>query len=227
NKKLEDLNSASWFVEESREFIETVKNALTDDDQWRKLLHGKKFTRDELAVIRELWRWRRERAVRTNAPEHRIFRDDAIIEIAKLRSADPARIASLRTVGFSDSSRVRDLSDVVASALALPAGEKPREHKTQNFPQYALASQALDMLLNQFAVSRRIAPKLLATVSDVREAIAARKGTFKGTPRLLRGWRAEMLGGYLDDWLAGRYTLKFSKNLESEPFQIIDAQPKK
>ena len=41
-----------------------------------------------LAIVRELWMWRRKEAERRDVPPKRILRDDLIVELAKRKSDD-------------------------------------------------------------------------------------------------------------------------------------------
>ena len=93
--ELGKMNRISWFIEETLDYCETLKESF-NDDQWRRILGTKRFSRDELAIIRELWVWRHEKALARNIPPARVFRDDMILEVAKHKTSDPKRIAVIR-----------------------------------------------------------------------------------------------------------------------------------
>ncbi len=223
--KLEESGRTAWFLEETKAYCETLKNSFDETDGWQKSLGVKQYGRDELAIIRALWQWRRRKATQTNTPPSRIFRDDLIMELAKRKTADPVRIAAVRGVhGSPTSSLTLELSATIGEALALPNDEKPRNPPRSSYPHYALATQLLGLVLNQHSASLGVAPRLLSTSSDVRQAIAARENVLPKSvqPRLTTGWRAKFLGRFVDDWLDGQYAMRFSKNLENTPLEIVD-----
>ena len=225
-RKLEETGRTAWFLEETRDFCRSLEASFTDE-HWQKLLGSKPFTSDEMAIVRELWRWRRRKALNRNIPPARIFRDDLIVELAKRKTGDPLRIAAVRGVnGSPDSTLVQELSAAIDDALSLPAEEKPKLSARPSYPQYALATQLLGILVNQYSARRGISPRLVSTTTDVRQAIAAREGTLPAseTPRLLTGWRAKFLDDFIGDCLDGRFAMRFSNDLESLPLQLIDRQ---
>jgi len=228
-QELEKRNRTSWFIEETREFCKTTEDSF-GEDHWRKILGSKKFSRNELAIIRELWFWRRDKALAKGVPQTRILRDDLILELGKLKTADPERIAVLRGIkGTVNSALVAELQEQIADALSLDDSEKPVMEIRRNFPQYALATQLINILIGQYCHEHEVSARLAATVSDVRDAIASYAGSFpKGQKaKLMRGWRAEFLGKFVEDFLSGRYAMQFSNNLEDLPLKIIDVYSEK
>jgi len=228
-RELENRERTSWFVEETREFCKTTEDSF-GEDHWRKILGARKFSRDELAIIRALWFWRRDKALAKGTPQTRILRDDLILELGKLKTSDPERIAVLRGIkGTANSVLVTELHEQIDDALHLEDSQKPEMETTRNYPQYALATQLVNILIGQYCHRHGVSARLAATVSDVREAIASYSGALpKGQKaKLMRGWRAEFLGKFIEDFLSGRYAMQFSNNLEDLPLRIIDVNSKK
>ena len=221
-QELESLGRVPWFLEETRSFCETLK-ASFNDDQWRKILGARVLSRDELAIVRELWTWRQEKALGKNIPPARVFRDDLILEVAKHKTADPSRVSAIRGIrGTSDSQLVKDLCEKIEVALNLPDSQKPKMKARETYPQYSLAVQLINVLIGQHCKRNRVSPRLASTTNDVRRAIAFYDGKLpeKETPRLFQGWRGELLERYVRDFLDGRYAMKFSDDLEDAPVAI-------
>ena len=222
-RKLNARGRTDWFERESIEYMETLQNAFTEEN-WRKISGPTVKTRTELAVVRELWRWRRDRALSRNTPPHRVMRDDLIVALAKRHSADPERVAVTRGLsGKPDSPWIREICGVIQTAMDLPEAQKPRI-SNNNYPVYKVASQLVHLLLTQYCQRRQISPSLVMTTRDVREAIAAREGTLPAEEhsRLRSGWRAEFLGDFLDAVLDGRYAMQIKGDLEENPLRLID-----
>ena len=223
-QELEKRKRESWFVEETRAFCKATLDSF-GEDHWRKILGSKRYSQDELAIIRALWFWRRDKAIAKGAPQTRILRDDLILELGKLKTSDPERISVVRGIkGTSNSALVMELHEQIDAALLLDDARKPVMETKRSYPQYALATQLINILIGQYCHKHEISARLAATVSDVREAIADYAGTLpKGqTAKLMQGWRAEFLGKFVEDFLSGRYAMQFSDDLEELPLRIID-----
>lgn len=221
--KLEDAGRISWFVEETHAFCDALKSSFVDE-HWRRLLGSRRYSRDELAIIRELWTWRHNKASAKNLAPTRIFRDDMILEVAKHKTYDPQRIAVIRGIrGTANSHLVKELCESVERALKLPESQKPKMKQHGAYPQYALATQLMNVLIGQYCKQHDISPRLASTVADVRQAIASYSGTLPASEksRLFQGWREELLGEYIRDFLGGQYAMKFSDDLENQPLTFL------
>ncbi len=223
-EQLTQRGRMSWFVEETEAYCEELKATFTQE-QWSKLLGNKRFSRDELAVVRALWNWRRDRAVSRNIPPSRILRDDLILELAKQKSSDTQRIAVVRGVkGTADSFLVNELSSVIKTALKLPDSEKPKLKTNDSYPQYSMATQLLNALVGQYCRKHEVATSVAVKVHDIRRAIARYEGVLPNdeTCKLYEGWREQFLGRYIEDFLSGRYAIVFSGDLENQPLHFIE-----
>lgn len=222
--KLKQKDRVSWFIEETESFCKELKDSF-GEEHWRRLLGNKTFSRDELAIVRALWTWRHEKALAKNIPPKRILHDDLILELAKQRSSDPQRLAVVRGIrGTANSYLVNELSRAVQEALALPESEKPKPKSNDRYPQYSMATQLLTSLVGQFCRVREISSSLAVKVADVRKAIARFEGVLPQdeTCKLYEGWREQLLGRYIEDFLSGRYAIVFSHDLENQPLHFIE-----
>ena len=96
------------------------------------------LSRRSLAIVRELWRWRKREAERRDCPTRRVLRDDLIIELAKRRSADLKQIRAVRGMERGDLQRcLPQLAAAIERALAVADDECP-------VPQQREASVAVD-----------------------------------------------------------------------------------
>lgn len=227
-EQLEQRGRMSWFIEETQSYCDELKATFTQE-QWWKILGNKRFTRDELAVVRSLWNWRRDKAISKNIPPSRILRDDLILELAKQRSSDPQRIAVVRGVkGTADSYLVNELSSAIKTALKLPDSEKPKLKFSDSYPQYSMATQLLNALVGQYCRKHEVATSVAVKVHDIRRAIARYEGVLPSDEncKLYEGWREQFLGRYIEDFLSGRYAIVFSGDLENQPLHFIELDRK-
>src|SRR5262249_43174827 len=103
-KRLEELNRIEWLATEMASWQADVMASRSDDRSWR-VWGISSMSRRNLAVVRELWRWREQEAERRDCPTRHVLRDDLIIELAKRRSADPKQMRALRGMERGDLQR--------------------------------------------------------------------------------------------------------------------------
>lgn len=223
-KRLESRGRLGWFAAETRSYLARLE-ASFDDDRWQRVGGISGLTRTELAIVRELWRWREKKASEKNRPAARFLRDDLIVELARRKTADPDRIGVLRGLARrNDLETLKiELSPMIERALSLPDDALPTLPTRESYPNYPVAAQFLMMALHNEAKKTDVALNLLASPQDARDFIARRAGTLPtGLPvRLDAGWRKELLGDLLDRILDGRLALRLADISKNEPIEAV------
>ena len=220
--QLAEQERLDWYYEE----IEQVKLRLTayfETPQWQSLPKISAMPPRELAILRELWFWRDRLAEHKNIPASRMFRDDLLVELARRRTNDEKRIATLRGMQRQDLTRI--LPEIVAAisrGMSLPEQDLPNPLLRTSYPQYTVLTQILYAVLGSICKRNRIAVPLVGSPNDVRELIAAELGTLPEsvTPRLASGWRTHLVGTLLFDLLHGRKTLQINHHSDDEPLIV-------
>lgn len=194
----------AWLQGESERLIERVRTAESEE-RWR-VSGSAGLNRRDLAVLRELWRWRDSLARRANAPARRILRDDLLIEVARRKPPTPADLMQLRGLekNFVRESGPR-IVEAVQTALKLPEADLPKSSRRDDPPQVGVLTQFLSLAANGLAAEHEVEPALLATTSDLQDLVRWKLGRGNGDePPLLQGWRGEILGQPLIEILEGR-----------------------
>lgn len=195
-----------WIEAECRRYVERVALAETEERWWR-VTGSAGLSRRELAVLRELWRWRDQAARAANLPPRRVLRDDLLIEIAKRK---PVRLQDLYALRGLDRSLARDagarIVAAVQAAMKLPESELPSLGRREEPPQMGALTQLVGVLLGQLAAEARVDPALLATTADVQEVVRWRLGLQEPVPEpeLLVGWRGRIAREPILELLDGR-----------------------
>ena len=219
-QRLAELERTSWLESETQLWQEEIE-AYESREQWRRVSGISGLGPRELAVVRELWRWREEEARRRDRPPRRVLRDDLIIELARRRTADPKRIRAIRGLERRGlQSQLGEIAQRIAGALELDDSECPRHRRPSRGPSFQLLGQFLTTALSSICRTAQIAPGLVGTAQDVRELIAFRLlgEQYEGSPpKLLRGWRAKVVGETLDDLLGGRLAVHVARPLDEQP----------
>lgn len=218
--RLEQLGRVSWMDGEMQSWQEDVK-ATRSGQRWWRVSGINGLSRRNLAVVREVWKWRESEAEKRNCPTKRVLRDDLIIELAKRKTCDVRQIRSVRGMERRDLDRaLPQLAAAVKRGLDLPEDECPAPPQREVPAQLNVLGQFLSTALAGICRANELASSIVGTASDVRELAAYRLGLLNGKdepPLLGQGWRAEVVGRMIDDLLAGRIAVRVGDPLAEEP----------
>jgi ribonuclease D len=146
-----------------------------------------------LAIVRELARFRENYAQTKNIPRSRVYKDDALVEIASTKPQSELDLGRSRLL--LREARRGDIADGIIAAvkagLAVPNDKLPKvpadRTKTQVNPAIA---DMLRVLLKARSDDEDVAQKLIASSADL-DALAAGE---RGGIAALKGWRNEVFG---------------------------------
>ena len=147
SERLKQRDRFSWLTEEMENWQSQIEE--TDkQERWRRVSGISGLNPKQLAIARELWRWRDERARDLDRPPKRVLRDDLVVELARRESSDQQRIRAIR--GFERRNYQRMVGDIAAAierALELPESEYPRRAQSTGRPPLNLLGQFLSSAL--------------------------------------------------------------------------------
>ena len=181
-----------WLDDELTELTSIETYATRPEDAWQRL---KLRTRSKksLAVLIEVAAWRERMAQLQNVPRGRILKDDAIYDIATQLPISAEQLSGLRTLhdGFTRSARGQDLLTVVNRALERDMKSLPAvDHGSPPSAEAGAVIELLRVLLKAKSAEHGVAPKLLATTSDLEQIAASDSADVPA----LKGWRRELFG---------------------------------
>lgn len=180
-----------WVQEELRVLTNPETYIVRPEEAWQRVktrTSSGKF----LAVVRELARFREDFAQSRNIPRNRVFKDDALVELA---STKPATLNDLgRSRLLLREARKGEIADGILAAVQAGINCDPKDmpkvdsdkDKMQVNPALA---DLLRVLLKAKTETAGVASKLIAPASDL-DAIAAGE---RDVPAL-SGWRREVFG---------------------------------
>jgi ribonuclease D len=179
-----------------------------------------------LGVLRELVGWREEEAMRRDLPRQRVVPDDVLVELAGRRPKRAADLSPLRRLHPKEIERGGEaIVAAVGRGMALPEAELPDPPKPpREDPDASLAADLLSVLLRMRAREIRIAPSYLGTQKDVLELVNWLADKREGPPpRLIEGWRREVLGNDLAEVYEGRVSLRV--DAEAGRVVVVPSRP--
>lgn len=203
-QELETKNRASW-IEKDLEVMSLSSTYEVDvSSQWQRLKGIQKLKGVQLQIARQLCQWRELRAQQKDRPRRWIAADDWIIEISRKKPTSIEDLALVREIPAKVVEHQGSiLIDIVKESLQSKASEWPEALKSQSL---SLHQQALGDCLMGFcriiADANNIALATFATRKDIDNLITNRK-----TSRLAQGWRFNMAGEQLLNFIYGQSKL--------------------
>ncbi|MGC9369331.1 MAG: ribonuclease D [Paracoccaceae bacterium] len=189
--ELEKNGRQKWLHEELDILTDPATYVVKPSEAWKRVktrTNSGKF----LALVQELARFREGYAQSRNIPRNRVFKDDALLELA---STKPQSMQDLgRSRLLLREARKGEIAEGILAAVKvaqeMPADQYPRVEKKRDKLQVNPAlADLLRVLLKAKAENSGVAQKLIATASDL-DAIAAGERDLMA----LKGWRAEVFG---------------------------------
>jgi len=189
--KLAKNKRAHWVEEELQTLTNPETYITRPSEAWKRVKTRTNSAR-MLGIVRALSEFREAHAQSNNIPRNRVFKDDALIELAstKPQSFDDLQRSRLLLREARKGDIAKGILEAVTSALALPLENLPKVDKKEDAPDSNPAlSEMLRVLLKAKTEHLGVAAKLVASASDL-DAMAAGKRNLD----MLRGWRAEVFG---------------------------------
>lgn len=188
---LDNSGRAHWVAEELQILTDPATYDIEPTEAWRRV-KTRNSSPKFLAVVRELAAFREVYAQASNVPRNRVFKDEAMAELAATKPRNPGDLGASRLL-LREARRgaIADgILEAVARGIACPSEQMPqpdrRREKLQVNPALA---DLLRVLLKSKTESAGVAAKLIASSSDL-DAIAA---GLRDVPAL-SGWRHEVFG---------------------------------
>ncbi|MDM7459250.1 MAG: ribonuclease D, partial [Paracoccus sp. (in: a-proteobacteria)] len=179
----------AWLAEELAVLTNPETYLTHPEDAWRKVRTRNNSPRF-LAILRELARFRETYAQERDIPRSRVFKDDAMIELAATKPQSEADLGRSRLL-LREARRGEIANGILAAVKAgLETQDLPKPKPEEpGRPGNAALSELLRVLLKAKADAAGVAPKLIASSSEL-DAIATGARDLPA----LKGWRAEVFG---------------------------------
>ena len=182
---------AKWVAEELRILTTPETYRVVPREAWQRIKTRTTSGRF-LAIVRELAAFREGAAQTRNVPRNRLFKDDALIEMASLKPKTMQDLGRARLLlrEARKGETAEGILAAVARGLECPPEDFPEADTSRDKLQVNPAlADLLRVLLKAKTESESVAPRLIASAADL-DAISAGQRDVQA----LRGWRAEVFG---------------------------------
>jgi ribonuclease D len=206
HNKLEQEDRLSWLDEEHANLLDPEIYDTTPEKSWNRL-KLRKTTADYVLGLQVAAAWRERQAQLRDVPRGRIVKDEALYEIAEHRPKNSADFDRMRAVprGFGNSRAAGELIQALDRAFSDPNRPVFKYDRPPPVPSgLGPTVELLKVLLRYEADRHQVAPRLIASASDV-EAIAA---SDDADVAALSGWRRKVFGERALALKHGRLALK-------------------
>ncbi len=191
SQELEKSGRAKWLQEELEVLTTPETYRVEPQEAWLRIKTRTTSARF-LAIVRELAAFRETHAQTRNIPRNRVYKDDALLELASLKPSDHQELGRSRLL--LREARKGDIADGILAAVDrgvnCPKEQLPEVDTSRDKLQVNSAlADLLRVLLKAKTESSGVAPRLIASAAEL-DAISAGERDLPS----LRGWRAEVFG---------------------------------
>ncbi|WP_193142182.1 MULTISPECIES: ribonuclease D [unclassified Meridianimarinicoccus] len=189
--QLKKKGREAWVTEEITTLTQPETYEIQPSEAWRRVKTRTTSGRF-MAVVQTLAEFRESYAQSNNVPRNRVFKDDALVELASAKPQSPGDLSKLRLL-LRDARKGPISEGIMAAvkkgvAMAPEDAPKPDRSREKLLVNPAVAD-LLRVLLKAKSEEAGVAQKMIATTSDL-DLIAAGERDVGA----LRGWRNEVFG---------------------------------
>ncbi len=202
--ELESRDRWSWIQADFQKMSNKTEYQLDETSLWRKLRGVQRLKGAALNNADQLCRWREQLAITKNRPKRWMLKDEDLIDIARFK---PATHDDLKQIGNLSADYVKKNGDAILKVIKEASQIDPSQYpKLPDFVKLNIEQQAISDCL--MAICRVVAEKnqiALASVTtkkEIDQLVAGKQGS-----KITTGWRNEMIGKYLQQFLKGEINL--------------------
>jgi ribonuclease D len=208
-EKLKRLDRFSWLEEDFSALADPVRYQPDPEHVWKKIREAKKLKGKNLAVLQKLAAWREITARVENRPRNWLMRDDAIVDMAQL--LPESRNALMKIKNLQDrflKNHGEVLLGVIQNAKNMPPeplmNVQQRDKLTEQ--QQAIVD-ALSVIVRLRAEIHELNPSTLASKKELQAFVQNQDKSV-----LLGGWRKQLVGDALSEFMRGNQTIQLLDN---------------
>lgn len=209
-----------WALEEFERLIDDMQ-AERGEDTWMRLSGIRRLSSRQLAVARELYRWRSADAESRDQPIRRVLKDDTLIELARRQPQTEEELLNSRDTNRTSLRRVAPaIVECIIRALALPKTELPEVFDVpESSHDEPVLVKILAIALANRCVELDISHGLVGSANDLRNLVRwySQKCPDDDRPRLMKSWRAEVCGDLLRNVIEGKISLRVTDPSSEHP----------
>lgn len=191
-KQVEQTRRWDWVEDELTVLRSIDTYVVQPEEAWERLKMKINRPRD-LAALKVLAEWRERKAQTTDQPRSRVFKDDALFDLAVQRPVTPDAFDKLRAVprGFGRSSAAAEIIELLKGVEAIQKADLPVLPERYRGPSpKGAVGDLIRVLLKSVAEQHGVAARILATSDDIDALVLDDEADVPA----LKGWRRKLFG---------------------------------
>lgn len=201
-KKLERAGRLHWLDEDFEKIQDPKQYEKPDSELWHKVKKASSLPKSQLVHARSLAIWRENIARKRDIPRKWVLPDELLVEICK---REPETVDDLYKIRGTHEKLNRTMAEDVVRLIQTGKKSDPSTWPSTDNPHHGSpgGEAVVDVMMaivRMRAKENRVAPQVLAVHDDL---MALASGKRSGID-LLSGWRYEMVGRELVDFLDGK-----------------------
>lgn len=202
--ELERRQRLQWVESDFDRLTDKASYQVDTSQLWKRLKGIQKLKGAALNNADQLCRWREQKAMDSNRPRRWILKDEDLIDIARFK---PASERELKQIGTLGGEFVRKNAEAILKVLEHAASISPEDYPRHpeftrlNNQQQAVAD-CLMAICRSLADKNQIALASVVSKKDIDQLVAGQSDS-----KLLSGWRHQMVGQQLQQFLQGEIRL--------------------
>ena len=189
--RLNKSGRKKWVAEEMAVLKDPATYQTVPDDAWKRV-KTRTTSGKFLSIVRELAKFREAYAQERNVPRNRVFKDDALVELASTKPQTEQDLSRSRLL--LREARKGDIAQGIINSIKAGLAVKPEDMPKADTSRSKLQvnpalADMLRVLLKSKTDNEGVAQKLIASSADL-DALAAGERDVAA----LKGWRREVFG---------------------------------
>ena len=202
--KLLETGRLSWLDKDFQFLSQQSTYTPSPETVWRKTKGFNKLKKQQLAILKNLAAWREKLAIKQNRPRRRVVSDDILTGLSLNPPADAAELyensgLNSKFLQYND----KDIMLLIQQGLQTPVQDCPTLPAVIRLSQNEEAlADCMMAIIHLSANKNHISPHCLCTRKELNVLIRGQREL-----SVLCGWRKELVGNLLLEFLSGQSQL--------------------
>jgi ribonuclease D len=207
--KLSANGRLDWLTDDFTELSDEALYRPAQEELWQRISGLQKLRGVQLAVLQQLAAWREQTAMRLDKPRKWILPDDMLITIAMQMPSQTTQLHRIRGLNSKIIERNgNEIIKVIEAARSLPESQWPKAKTRRKLSkqQEALMDSLMSIVKLQ-AAQHEISTGAITSKSELEKLVNGDHDIM-----LLHGWRVDVAGQQVLDFLDGKTRLQYKNN---------------
>jgi ribonuclease D len=223
--RVDERGRRAWLDEELRRLEDPARFNQDPLEAWRRISGARDLDPRSHVAIRNLAAWREELARSRNVPRQRVLADKSVLEFARRRPATEKDLLATRGLrrGFHEVGEV--LAVIQRSneeSAELPKKSRKKDRNQPAHPDKHVVS-LVSAVLGALSKKAGVDSSLLANRREIEGMVCwhGEESFERSQYRLLNGWRYELIGRDVMDFLEGRVSVQIDPDSGQPAFVAL------